>query len=506
MALPKIRVPHLFPSTPAAVRKWLVSILLFLVAWLFRKAYLQELSVYLLYPDTAEYFEAARRLAAGQVDLMRMPVYSLFMAVISWLTGREIGSDAFVEAVAWAQRFLSSVGVVCLYHAMRALWQPVVRSENLSGSPGIVSAGLAGLAGLPALLAALVCAVHPAIVNWDFLILTESLTLFLYMMLFCAAARYLRGRSTASLVAGFLLSGVLLFIKPFYLPLPLMLLGLLGIWFLPGGNWRTSLRHIVLAGSLVVFIYTLLGGYVILNGRQNGYYGITGVSGINSFGKILQYRMVELGEDGLIKDRVLSGKQPYWVDPNPLGFALEHGYDQDNYAQLKTFAGDIIRKYPFRFVMATARCFLGDMRHYSWMADYCARVYVTGDASWPAALYRLLGGSRAVNRYQVLYGLLLLQLAAIVLVEIRRRKKCSGAEKDPGTELTLHPGNSRIRILVFTLILFQCLMTLVGAHGEYHRLMAPVYFLIIYSYMDLAVLSAVWITNHFRAKKEPRQV
>jgi hypothetical protein len=194
-----------------------ISVILFIISLLIRALYDKTLQNYLLYPDTQEYFEAAALLAEGRIHTLRLPVYSAYLLAVSLISGRAIGTDSFVVAVSAFQRIISSTGVVFLFHALLALWTGQGNNEATS----FRNREKAGY--IIAVAAAAFYAVSPAVINWDFLVLTESLTMFLIIVLIWSYFNYLRHDKMVYLVISFVLSGILMFIKPFYLFFPVLM-------------------------------------------------------------------------------------------------------------------------------------------------------------------------------------------------------------------------------------------------------------------------------------------
>lgn len=457
----------------------IISVILFILSLLIRTIYEKTLMNYLLYPDSQEYLDAALSFAKGRIDMLRMPVYPAFLHIVSLISGYTVGTDSFVIAVTYTQRFLSSIGVVFLYHALVAFWCPSRSCYNVEESSGrrAVKAGYI----LSAILAAFY-AVSPAVINWDFLILTESLTMFFVSILLWSYFSFLRNRRLRYLIMSFVLSGLLMFIKPFYLFFPVIMLVFSVISC--GTAARERKRNIIAGIFSVAVIFSLLGWYVLLNGRQNGYYGVTGVGGINSFGKVLQYKMYDLGPEGILKDRINKAVNETGHEPDPLIFGLEYGYDKANFTELSDYAKNIIVHHPIKYLTRTLIYAIKEIGHEEVLTDYCDRVYYKdidkgkgmgmgmgiekGDI-WPQTLFKLMGGLPILNSFYTLYLMILLKLVVALLF--------------------WKPRVSKARLFIFGIILYQLAMSLVGSHGEYGRLMAPAYILIFITWVDLLYIT-----------------
>ncbi|HBQ64809.1 MAG TPA: hypothetical protein DD727_07810 [Clostridiales bacterium] len=480
------------------------GVILGLLALLFRRLYLGQLSSYLLYPDTAEYFDAAQNLALGRIDLMRMPLYPLFLLVVSRLSGTGVGTDAFVAVTVDVQCVLSSVGILFLYHSLvMLLSRPLqYRPCSIAGrigafgsdsgdkdrpaDPGTYS--LKAIAG--SFLAAGLAAIHPALVNWDFLILTESLTIFWMILLVWSWLRYTRTfpekspysermpPRVGSLIQIFIFSAFLAFTKPFYLALPGLLLLLLALFAFFNG--RSARAHLLPAGICTLSVYLLMGTYCVVNGVQNNYYGLTGVSGINSFGKILQYRMEDLGEEGQILEQIRQETARSGEPPEPAEFAEKYGYDRENYQGIRDFAESIIRKNPLRYMKETLKLIFWTLLDQRALTDYNNRVFIVDP--WVRGWMKMLGGS--VFTYAVLYVL----LAAWILLSAGMI-----ACKQSGPRAIL------ARAFLLILVLYQIAMTLAGAHGEYARLIAPVLVVVLILCTDLLITGICFVIRLYKS-------
>lgn len=403
---------------------------IFTLSLTIRVFYFMSLQEIRLYPDSKEYLEAAYKLSYLTVDAARVPLYPVFIQVarhlLFWLP-QEL-------AVCMAQMILSSAGMILLLYLSRMLFQSYIK----------------------AFLVTIFSALNIFVMNWDFLILTESLTIFLIILLVLLWAQFIEKPILKYSIGIYFVCLALLFTKPFYIVLPAALFT--GLLFFQRQS-RQSKRDLVVQAAAVGTIFLLVLFYSLANYSQNGYGGISSVGSVNKMGKILQYNLQELSSDEEIKALIREEKEKKGTDEiEPVAFMREHGLDKEYYKAAAEFSSEIIKRHPILYVRKTFE-FMGSEKFLrsAIFADYN---YSNYGVSWPENLKGFLNKGPGINSFKFLLILLLIECLHTLFCMMKRKKdgwKWAGID---------------------VLILYQVFMSIGGSHGEYHRLIAPVYILI----------------------------
>lgn len=426
---------------------------IFALSLAIRVFYFMSLKEIRLYPDSKEYVEAAYKLSYLAVDAARVPVYPGFIQVakhlLFWLP-QEL-------AVCIAQMTLSSVGMILLLYLSQMLYQSYIK----------------------ALLVTIFSTLSISVMNWDFLILTESLTIFLVVVLVLLWVRFLQKPISKYITGIYFVCLALLFTKPFYIVLPVVLFtGLLAFQL----HNRQSKGYLVLHIAAVGAIFLLVLFYSLANYSQNGYKGISSVGTVNKMGKILQYNLQEVSSDEKIKALIREEKEKKGTDEiEPVAFMREHGLDKEYYKAAAEFSSEIMQKHPFLYIRKTFE-FMRSERflQFAIFADYNYNNY---EVSWPEDLKDFLSNDLRINSFKFLFILLFIECLHTLFCMMKRNKdgwKWAGID---------------------VLILYQVFMSIGGSHGEYHRLIAPVYILIFLIMFRTVFTVLDWMTGFLPAKE-----
>lgn len=204
--------------------------------------------------DTSSYVTAANNLISGHIDEFRTPIYPLFLALVSFITGAEIGSAACFTAVAAIQQFLSVISL-CFFYSIA---HKVIKSDTVANVVTVIYG----------------CA--PMLFQFNSCILTESLTLLLANIFLYFVIGFIQERTYYYAVVSVCSAVILIFTRPTFVYL-LLLLPLLYVAFL---MFQKGARKQALAGILAsVFAGIMVLGYCSMNYSQNGIAGLSTVTG-----------------------------------------------------------------------------------------------------------------------------------------------------------------------------------------------------------------------------------
>jgi hypothetical protein len=195
---------------------------------------------------------------ASLVDAVRLPGYPLFIYVIAFSN----------LSIATLLQMVLFIGICIISY-----WIALLTFDT----PWI------------ALVIGLLVATDPVLIGYFKPIMTEALACFLLSSLTLAGILYLRTARPLPLVICGLLLYWLIFTRPEWLVLPILLFPLLLL--AARGRKKNTLLHVGIALALALCMYSSVGLYIHANQQQNGYNGFSAISNMNLLGKVLQYRM-----------------------------------------------------------------------------------------------------------------------------------------------------------------------------------------------------------------------
>ena len=400
----------------------LVMLVAGLLAFVF---HLNRPQPFIPFHDTLEYVRRADIVLAGGpwADPIRLPGYPLLLAVLFAFTGK----GAFVAAEVMQYALFVATAVVVYALAYR-----VSRHTRLAGLVGLLFAvNLYFFSYFRAILsdglgALIVVGLALAVV---FFVERPGATRFWIVAALCFAAQITRGE--------WILAPVALF--------PYLLLV----------AHRRGLARRLLAPMVaaLLLIYSAVGGYMALNWRVNGYFGMTDATNINLYGKITQYGMqrqaparfasMTTATEAFVRHGVIDPWTIYWRDTALAGRHFTH---------MGAFAQSIIQHHPVEFVARSVPV--------AFTSLYDA--YVFGGYDRAGALGGLLTGVQAFS--MVVYPLFMLfPLCALIWLAVALKRRSGGSRGQP---------LARVEALgaLSLLALYALAVTTLTSYSEYGRL------------------------------------
>lgn len=224
---------------------------------IFRVWYSAQLRSFILYYDTKTYTLFDHNILVGETDIFRTPGYPYFIKLISFFSGATLdGTSAevrFYSAIVFVQSILSFASVILFYLAGRKIFK----------NRYILT------------LAATVYGVAPSVVNWDSCILTESVSLFLTVLLIFLIFSYLDKPKLYKAIILPLYCFLMIMFRPSFI----YLLAVIGVFFIARLIFCAKDRKKAVCGlvSSALSVILLLS-YCGLNYKNYGYFSISSVS------------------------------------------------------------------------------------------------------------------------------------------------------------------------------------------------------------------------------------
>lgn len=248
---------------------WVVLIIIF--ATVLRYMFTLYLPMYQVSGDTVSYFLTGKNIIETGVlsDPWRTPVYPLLLILPFVLSGKPIPSElpmSVFSSELWVTRLLQSASAVGMLVMLFFIIRYLTASDRIAG-----------------LLSLAVSSSFTLMVN-EFGMYTESFATFWLVSIVGMEILLLR-KFSAGLFCLFICSCVVgVFLRPFYIFLPFLLLAIL--W------WYHKSTHVFIWGVYGIIAYVAcLVFYTQSNGILHQYYGMSRISDINLIGKIFEYNL-----------------------------------------------------------------------------------------------------------------------------------------------------------------------------------------------------------------------
>lgn len=204
------------------------------------------------------------------------------------------------------------------------------------------------------LLTSLIANISISTYGWDFMLMTENFSIFFVTLLTYLVLKYSRNHKPLYFCSIFIVLLLLIYTKPFFLFMPVLVMLLL-ILSAKLNGFKINLTPII-TGCMIIYLSVFF--YSVLNYKLNGYFGLTSVSNVNCFGKILQYKMEPFGNNTEIKEDIKHAYNNTSKDNlvggqylEPWGFLSKYGWGHNNYKDLGDFSYSIIKANPFLFII-----------------------------------------------------------------------------------------------------------------------------------------------------------
>ncbi|MGN0173517.1 MAG: glycosyltransferase family 39 protein [Acutalibacteraceae bacterium] len=223
------------------------------LAAIFRTWYSSHYNPYTIYYDTGTYTDYNYNILLGETDIFRTPGYPYFLKLIHLITGNFENDVWFHQQVSIVQSVMSLASIVILYCAGRKLFN----------NKYVLSA------------AALIYGIAPSAFSWDFCTLTESLSLFITVVLIYLVFSYLaKPKMYKAIILG-LYCFLMIMVRPTFI----YLCAVLAVFFIARFIFCAKERKKAVAGLISVGVcISLIFGYCGLNLKNYDYFKISSVS------------------------------------------------------------------------------------------------------------------------------------------------------------------------------------------------------------------------------------
>lgn len=391
-------------------------------------------------PDTAGYLNYSANILYGQTEGRRTPVYPYFIKLIGLL-----GRQNLIDHVVIAQMVLSFLAIILFYKIVK----------NVFKSPEIVVA------------ASLLYGVMLPVINFDKLILTESISVNCCLLFVFMLMRYLQRPSGWK---AFLLT-LYVFIATMLRPSFIYLLPFVTVfWILRLVIFKND-RKICLSGlAASVLVIFLILGYSQLNKKNANFSGISTVSNDNQMTEVLNAGIYQYGNDP-----ELSAALQYNINlqkqnngrPTP-GINIAKRFEPD---RVHRFIVACIKNMPLVY----SRYICGKLTNLS--ATNIFTNYASHKNSLLAFRVENVEHIAFCVTFYLLYIFIAFSLVSIIYI-------CVKTKQMPW-----------FRLVLWLIVVLQLAVAILGGYSEYPRLILPAMpalIILLFSYIDQLWLAIDW--------------
>jgi hypothetical protein len=269
--------------------------------------------------DTASYLNYHANILKGETEALRTPVYPYFIKLIGWF-----GTQTLIDNVITAQVIISFLSIIIFYKIVQS---------HFKKRAVIFAVCLAYGTMLP-------------VINFDKLILTESLSVTASLIFIYIIVSYLQNPTCLKAWALSLFVFVAIMLRPsFIYLLPLVTAFFLLRWIVCKKEWKMCLSGLTGAG----FVILLILGYSNLNEKNTGFNGISVVSNNNEIAVITKAGIYNNGDDPEISAAIQSNIQLIKANPGKMvyGINIMKRFNPD---RMHKFIMSCIKNRPFEYM------------------------------------------------------------------------------------------------------------------------------------------------------------
>lgn len=306
---------------------WIILVIVFCVRILIYSFY----SDFSVYPDTSSYVNFEASILKGEVDAFRTPIYPYIIKLVSTFSNNQ---QVMYRNITILQEIVSIISVIVLYMTLKK----ELKNQNINYIVTILYACL------------------PSIFTYNRVILTESLSISLFMIYFCLIIKYIKEPTNQKTILIGLFTVLLIMLRPsfIYLIIALAIMFLL-IYICKKGDVKQAL----LGGIVLTVIVGIVLGYCYLNKKQNDIFAISNVTQINQLDTVIEMQIYSTGDEqdqGIINiiEQKLDGDAQIWYRTTTDKIMEEYTPDQiDGYLKrcIKNNFSTYIRKTIKKVVM-----------------------------------------------------------------------------------------------------------------------------------------------------------
>ncbi len=400
---------------------------------------------YLNYPvaetaaDTPGYLDVVRQLQryGSPVHPFRLPIYPLFLIIVFFFSG---------QGNVWAVNCVQGVLFVVTTLECYLLTVLIVRR------------------GWLAFLVSLLFGTNLLLLSYYKPMMTEGFACWLLTSIVLCSALYLSKHAVRYFWLAFVCTGLLLFTRPEWVFLPILLFAYFLLFSKGQGRFRTFLRR---GGIAVGLIYALIGAYIAANTIFNHYPGITYVENMNVIGKVLQY---DMQNEPPVSDERIRRILDHYQSQGSISPYYIVGHEptlRPNYVQAAaSFARNVILHHPLEFLLKSIPYFFTSL--------YRSYPVSLNQAQHPGPYQVVIQELFAVHQYLYLCNILFPCCAVAWLFLLSRSR---------------WRGRKEVQVMGLIVLTVSCAVIITTLGGYYET-----DYMRVHTVFDLLIIVTVWGT------------
>ncbi len=399
------------------------------------RIYYKNIYVYSSYVDTNTYIKAGENILNGKLDPMRTPIYPLFLQFCLKALPESISINSIM--------LIQSIVFILSVFLFHKICRHFIKNKYI------------------VFLTCLFYGCIPSMASWEFCSLTESFSIVSIVIFTYLVISYIEKKSIKYLIITSFYMFLMVMLKPGFIYIYVIFMGFLFLNFIFTKIERSKMAIGFLAS---VISLSLVFGYIQINKAQNNVNGISIVTDINNFFNVVISGIYKNGSD----DEIIQTVDEFIEHGmDPFGAAYETELKLRSYYpvnRIGNFNKEVIgksRKEYNSYTMLKFKDVFGTLinEKYAAVSDKYRDRYLT------CYIFDL-----NINFFCV-YCLLVIEILIIILLWIKYK---------------LPPwGNLGIFMIIFT----QIFAAIVGAQGEFSRLISPILpLVIIVIFKDIDIL------------------
>lgn len=404
---------------------WIILVIVFCVRLLVYSFY----SNFSIYPDTSSYVNFEANILKGKVDEFRTPIYPYIIKLVSIFSNNQ---QVMYRNITILQEIASIISVVVLYMTLKK----ELKNQNINYIVTILYACL------------------PSIFTYNRVILTESLSISLFMIYFCLIIKYVKEPTNKKTILIGVFTVLLIMLRPSFIYL---IVALFIIFLLIFICKKENRKQAILGGIVWLGIVCIILGYCYLNKRQNNIFAISNVTQINQLDTVIEMQIYNTGDkqdQGIIDiiEQRLDGDARIWYRATTDKIMEEYEPEQiDGY--LKRCVRNNLPTYMMKTIEKVVMIGL----------EPCNQIYLRAES---------INVIQPRIYFIIIYIYVVFE-AIYVIVKTAKNKKMLIEQ-----------------FTMLIIILGQLATIILGAQAEYSRLFAPV--------LPILIISIAW---HFERKE-----
>lgn len=415
--------------------------------------------------DSGTYLNAAKMLnKTFYVDAYRPPVYPLLIL----LSGIIFSWNKYYIGLIISQVLLSFAGTILIYRIAG-----IISEHKIIG-----------------IISALVVNLSIYAFGWDFMIMTECLSIFLVTLIAYLTITFFQNNRRLTLI--WLVTALFLavFTKPFFVFLPILILMIFifGHFFVKNLDLKLYIKPILIG---IILIYVSALAYSGVNYKINGFFGMSSVGNVNAFGKILQYHMETLGSDNDILEDIKSAYASAPADNlvggnflEPWRFISGYGWKIDNYKRIYDFSTSAVYREPFVYIRNSIKLTYKLIFMQNPFRDFIAIKNINISKNlFVITINKLVSAINYFDIFYLLIPLLFFDATAYIFLVFSAKFR----------RFVESTGSSRFYMFILAaILLYHYFMSAFFSYGDYCRLLSPacyiMYLVIIYYLISITIL------------------